>query len=227
MTQIAVEHVSKSIHGTEVLHDVSLELHSGLIYGLQGVNGSGKTMLMRVLTGMIRPTKGSVQIDSKRLGTDLAFPESVGLLLENPAFLDRYSGLENLCMLASIRGLISDNEARSVMAQVGLDPENKKKYRKYSLGMKQRLGIAAAVMEKPDIVILDEPTNALDTSGVAMVKQLLLDQKARGALTLISCHDLSILQALSDEIFVLEEGRLTGHLIPEKAKEAAACASAS
>ncbi len=213
MTKIEIENVSKTIHKNEVLHDISFTMQSGKIYGLQGINGSGKTMLMRTIIGLIHPTEGSVKINGRTLGTELEFPESIGFLLENPAFLDRYSGYSNLKLLAGIQNHISDADIWETLRLVGLGEEaSKKKYRKYSLGMKQRLGIAAAVMERPDIVILDEPTNSLDAAGVELVKGILQKQKERGALCIISCHDLSILEGLSDEIVKLEEGKLTEHI---------------
>ncbi|MGC2871709.1 ABC transporter ATP-binding protein [Ihubacter sp. mB4P-1] len=210
--KIELKHVSKTIRNQPVAQDICAELESGRIYGFQGINGSGKTMLMRLICGLIRPTEGEILIDGKRLGKDLTFPDSVGLFLENPAFLDRYSGMQNLKMLASIENNIGDAEVEAALRAVGLDPSDRKKYRKYSLGMKQRLGIAAAVMEQPELVILDEPTNSLDADGVQLVKGILAQQKARGALVIISCHDLAVLQEMSDEILLLEAGRVKAHL---------------
>ncbi len=211
MVQIEVKNVTKQIHKNIVLEDVSVSMHERRIYGLQGVNGSGKTMLMRTIIGLIRPSGGSVLINGKKLGKDIEFPESIGFLLENPAFLGRYSGLDNLNMLSEIRKLVGSEQVQNTMRAVGLDPADKKKYRKYSLGMKQRLGIAAAIMEEPDIVILDEPTNALDEAGVLLVKDILRREKERGALVLVSCHDISILKELSDEIFKMNSGRIIEH----------------
>ena len=207
-TTIEITDLVKDIKGKRIIDHVNLHLESGKITGLKGVNGSGKTMLMRLVCGLITPTSGSIVINGKRLGKDITFPESVGILIENPAFLDAYSGFVNLKLLASIKHRIGPEEIRQTIARVGLDPDDKKKYRKYSLGMKQRLGIAAAVMEEPDIIILDEPTNALDSDGVAMLKEILHDQRERGALVLISCHDLPTLQELSDEIYLMESGAL-------------------
>ncbi len=209
MTKIVLENVSKIIKGNTVTDNVSVTFESGEIIGLKGVNGSGKTMLMRLLAGLISPTSGTITIDGEVLGRDITFPRSIGILIENPAFLDSYSGFKNLQMLASIKGLISDEEVKAAIDRVKLDPEDKKKYRKYSLGMKQRLGIAAAVMERPDIVILDEPTNALDSDGVEIVKRILLEEKERGALVIISCHDFETLKALSDKMYLMEEGRMS------------------
>lgn len=207
-TTIEITDLVKDIKGKRIIDHVNLHLESGKITGLKGVNGSGKTMLMRLVCGLITPSSGSIVINGKRLGKDITFPESVGILIENPAFLDAYSGFGNLKLLASIKNQIDSEAIRQTITRAGLDPDDKKKYRKYSLGMKQRLGIAAAVMEEPDIVILDEPTNALDSDGIAMLKEILHEQRERGALVLISCHDLPTLQELSDEIYLMESGAL-------------------
>lgn len=151
------------------------------------------------------------------MGKDLSFPESIGVFLENPAFLDSYSGFQNLKILASIKSVATDEDIRATLSRVGLSPNDKKKYRKYSLGMKQRLGIAAAIMEKPDIVILDEPTNSLDADGVMLVKQIVQEEKVRGALVILSCHDGELLKDLSDEIFLLECGHLVEHTVGDEA----------
>ena len=189
-----------------------MKLVSGNIFGFQGINGSGKTMLMRLICGLIYPTKGEIIIDGKRLGKEITFPQSVGLLLENPAFLDSYTGYENLEMLASIKNIITREEIHEAITSVGLDPLDKRKYKKFSLGMNQRLGIAAAIMEKPDILILDEPTNSLDSSGVSLVKTIIAKERERGAIIILACHDLPVLQDVSDEIFLLEQGKITAHL---------------
>lgn len=212
MSEIVVNEVSKSIRGVPIINSVSMTLVSGNVYGFQGINGSGKTMLMRLICGLIYPTKGEIAIDGKRLGKEITFPQSVGLLLENPAFLDSYTGYENLEMLASIKNIITREEIHEAITSVGLDPLDKRKYKKFSLGMKQRLGIAAAIMEKPDILILDEPTNSLDSSGVSLVKTIIAKERERGAIIILACHDLPVLQDVSDEIFLLEQGKITEHL---------------
>ena len=212
LSEIVVNEVSKSIYGVPIINSVSMTLVSGNVYGFQGINGSGKTMLMRLICGLIYPTKGEIVIDGKRLGKEISFPQSVGLLLENPAFLDSYTGFENLEMLASIKNIITREEIHDAITSVGLDPLDKRKYKKFSLGMKQRLGIAAAIMEKPDILILDEPTNSLDSSGVSLVKTILAKERERGAIIILACHDLPVLQDVSDEIFLLEQGKITEHL---------------
>ena len=209
MSEIVVNEVSKSIYGVPIINSVSMTLVSGNVYGFQGINGS---MLMRLICGLIYPTKGEIVIDGKRLGKEITFPQSVGLLLENPAFLDSYTGFENLEMLASIKNIITREEIHEAITSVGLDPLDKRKYKKFSLGMKQRLGIAAAIMEKPDILILDEPTNSLDSSGVSLVKTIIAKERERGAIIILACHDLPVLQDVSDEIFLLEQGKITEHL---------------
>lgn len=206
---IELSHVSKTIRRHKVIDDVTVTMEPGVVTGLKGINGSGKTMLMRLISGLIRPTEGTITIAGKVLGKDMTFPESIGILIENPAFLDAYSGFENLKLLSSIQGKITEEEVRESLWRVKLDPDDKRKYRKYSLGMKQRLGIAAAIMEHPRILILDEPTNALDSDGVEIVKEILRQEKERGALIVVSCHDLPALKELSDVIYLMEEGRLT------------------
>ena len=212
MMNIKISHVSKIIKNNPVIKDISMELQSGAVYGFKGINGSGKTMLMRLISGLIRPSPGEISMNGKILGKDISFPNSIGVFLENPAFLDAYSGFNNLKLLASIKSVASDDDIRNTLLRVGLDPDSNKKYKKYSLGMKQRLGIAAAIMEKPEIVILDEPTNSLDEDGVDLVKHIVRNEKERGALVIVSCHDEEILKGMSDEVFLLEQGRLIGHI---------------
>ena len=215
MMNIKISHVSKIIKNNPVIKDISMELQSGAVYGFKGINGSGKTMLMRLISGLIRPSQGEISMNGKILGKDISFPNSIGVFLENPAFLDAYSGFNNLKLLASIKSVASDDDIRNTLLRVGLDPNSDKKYKKYSLGMKQRLGIAAAIMEKPEIVILDEPTNSLDEDGVDLVKHIVRNEKERGALVVVSCHDEEILKGMSDEVFLLEQGRLIGHITEE------------
>ena len=205
---IQVENVSKTIKGNMVIDCVSAEFSSGKVYGLQGINGSGKTMLMRLISGLIYPTEGCIVIDGKILGKEIAFPESIGILIENPAFLDNYSGFANLKLLASIQNKIDDKQIYKTLERVGLEPDSRKKYKKYSLGMKQKLGIAGAVMEKPELLILDEPANALDKEGIERLKKIVQEEKERGALIILSCHDSALLEAMADVIYSMENGRL-------------------
>lgn len=205
--RVVLRNVCKDIKGARVLDNVNLELESGMVYGFKGKNGSGKTMLMRAISGLIK-VKGEIEIDGKILGKDFTFPPSIGILIENPSFISNYTGFENLKTLASIRERIDDDKIRQTLTEVGLEPDDKRTFKKYSLGMKQRLGIAAAIMEDPDIIILDEPINALDDSGTEQVRQILLKHKQRGALIIIACHDADELEFLSDEIIEIAEGRI-------------------
>ncbi|MBE6731981.1 MAG: ABC transporter ATP-binding protein [Ruminococcaceae bacterium] len=212
---IEFKNVSKKLGNNIVINNVNIEIKKGIVTGLKGINGSGKTMMMRLIAGLIYATKGEVIIDGKVLGKDISFPPSIGLMLENPAFLPGYNGFQNLKMLASIKGEIKDEKIDEVLETVGLAAIDKK-YRKYSLGMKQRLGIAAAIMEEPDIILLDEPTNSLDVSGVQMVQEIVKREKERGATVILSCHDSALLESMCDEIFNIEVGEITAHYEPEK-----------
>lgn len=205
---ININNATKYIKKALILDNVTLEFHSGRIYGLQGPNGSGKTMLMRLACGLIRPTSGAVYIDGKKLGKDMDFPASLGLLIENPAFLPNYTGLKNLELLAGIQKRVGTAEVRQAIRDAGLDPDDRRKFRKYSLGMKQRLGIAAAIMERPELILLDEPTNALDESGVAQICGLIRRERERGALILLACHDARILEGLADEVYTVYDGKV-------------------
>ena len=211
-TVVRLEDYCKSFKSAEVLKNINLTLESGKVIGLKGKNGSGKTMLMRAISGLILPTSGKVYINDKELGRHISFPPSIGILIENPSFISNYTGFKNLKILASIQNRISDDEIRDAIRKVGLDPDDKRTFKKYSLGMKQRLGIAAAIMERPDIVILDEPINALDEAGAGLIKGLLDELKANGSLIMIACHDTEELNYLSDEIYEIYDGEITGHI---------------
>ena len=189
MSGITVEGLGKKIKGTVILHDVNMTLEPGRIYGLRGRNGCGKTMIMRSLCGLLIPDKGTVTIDGEVLHRDIKFPRSVGVLIENPSFLPQYTGYRNLRMLARLTGGISDSDIRTALMRTGLDPDDSRTYRKYSLGMKQKLGIANAIMGEPDVIILDEPINALDEQTVENIKTELLKLRDAGKVIVIACHD--------------------------------------
>ena len=172
-------------------------------------------MLLRGISGLIFPSSGSITIENKRLGKDISFPKSLGLLIEHPSFIGKYSGLKNLQLIASLKGIATESDIRSSLIKIGLNPEDKRPYRKYSLGMKQRLGIACAIMETPDIILLDEPTNALDPTGIELAETILIEAKRNGALIIIACHDRNELQRFSDEIITLAEGRIMGRELVE------------
>lgn len=207
---IVFDQVTKVIGGAAVIDHVSCRFPTGQITGLQGVNGSGKTMLLRLIAGLIYPTEGRVVVDGAVLGKDAAFPPSLGVLLEAPAFLPFYTGYDNLRLLAAVKGTAGPQDIEAALARMGLQDARGKKYRKYSLGMKQRLGIAAAILERPGLLLLDEPTNALDESGVELVKAILREERDRGATVVLASHDSALLEDLTGEIFSLAAGRVTG-----------------
>lgn len=208
--KVELKNVSKRLNDVTVLEDISLTLESGTIYGLKGKNGCGKTMLMRMMAGLIYPTSGTVSIDGEILHKDIATPRSIGILIENPAFLPGYTGQRNLELLAGLTGKADRTQIAKTMSRVGLDPNDKRTYRKYSLGMKQRLGIACALMECPDLILLDEPINAIDEKGVPKIWEALQEEKQRGALIVLACHDTEELASLADQIITIEEGKICG-----------------
>lgn len=210
-TIVKVEDYCKMIKKVPVLSHIDMELSSGKIYGFKGKNGSGKTMLMRAICGLILPTNGHILINGEELGKDISFPRSIGALLENPSFLNQYNGFKNLQLIAGIQKKIGEEQIRDSLIEVGLEPDDKRTYRKYSLGMKQRLGIAAAIMEEADIIILDEPINALDESGAALVRTIIQKLRNQGSLVIIACHDTEELKFLSDEIYTLSDGKVISH----------------
>lgn len=206
--RITIENLTKEIQKTEVLKQINMNLEGGKIYGLRGINGSGKTMLLRVISGLIFPTSGRVTFDEKILHQDIEYPESTGLLLEQPSFIGGYTGLKNLRLLAELQGKVNIGEIEEILQKVGLNPKDKRTYRKYSLGMKQRLGIACAFMGSPQVILLDEPTNALDDEGILLLRTLVLQAKKRGALVIIASHDREELEKVADHIFYLKNGML-------------------
>ena len=205
---ITIENVSKEYKNEYVLRNITLTLQSGKVYGLYGKNGSGKTMLMRMICGLIRPTTGRICIDGKELGKNISFPNSVGALIENPEFIESFSGYNNLKMLADIKRIIGNKEIEEVLKHVNLYDQKNKKVRKYSLGMKKKLGIAAAIMENPELVLLDEPMNALDKNSMECVRKIINHLKAQNKLIIIASHDLNDLNNISDEIIKLELGEI-------------------
>ena len=208
--EISIKEVTKWIRKKLILDHVNMTLVSGKLYGLQGPNGSGKTMLLRLIAGLILPTEGEVWIDGKKLGKEMDFPPSMGLMIENPAFLPNFTGLKNLELLAEIKGKASEEEIRQAILDAGLNPDDKRTFSKYSLGMKQRLGIASCLMEKPDLILLDEPTNALDEKGVDEICKIIQREKERGALIVIASHDADILEGLADDVYLVNEGKVSG-----------------
>ena len=207
---ISIEHVTKKIKDATVLKDICLEMKGGTVYGLQGKNGSGKTMLMRAISGLIRPTSGRIVINGEQLHKNISIPRSIGLLLENPSLLPEYDASQNLKLLAKMQGGVPEEEIRQLIRDVGLDDAGHKKVEKYSLGMKQRLGIAAAILGSPDIILLDEPINAIDGEGVEEIRSLILSLKNEKRIIIVACHDKEEMNLLADEIVHLRDGRIEG-----------------
>lgn len=205
---IEVENVSKTIKGKMVLENVSLRVPAGHIYGISGPNGSGKSMLLRVICGLVIPDKGTVRVFGKTIGKEREFPSDTGALIETPGFLPAYSGMENLRLLAMIRGQVSRQEIAEVMRMAGLDPDDRRPVRTYSTGMRQRLGLAQALMERPRLLLLDEPTNGLDRQGVQDVHQLLRELRQDGTTILLTSHSREEILELCDAEFWMERGRL-------------------
>ena len=191
-----------------ILKDINAEFTDGKIHGIIGRNGSGKTMLMKCICGFIKPTEGEITVSGKRIGTDCDFPESIGVIIETPEFIPYYSGFKNLKLLADIRHKITDDDIRRSMELVGLDPKLKKSVKKYSLGMRQRLGLAQAVMENPDLLILDEPMNGLDKDGVGDMRRYLLNLKEQGKTILIASHSAEDIDVLCDTVVEMDKGRM-------------------
>lgn len=210
MSSIELNQVGKKFKETWVLQNVTLSFDYGKIYGLVGRNGSGKTMIMKLISGMATPTTGTITVEGKRLGTDIDIPDSIGAIIEVPGFLGDMSGWRNLKYLASLRNAIDDEAIRYAMRLVGLNPNDKKRVGKYSLGMRQRLGIAQAIMEKPHILLLDEPMNGLDNQGVEDVRQLLRQFREQGMTIVLASHHREDIDALCDEVYMLDEGKLVG-----------------
>lgn len=209
MSIIEVKDLSLILGRTEILKNISVSLDQGQIHGLIGRNGSGKTMLMKCICGFVRPTSGTVIVDGRRIGKDCDFPKNVGLIIETPGFIPYYSGYRNLKLLAGLNNKISKEDIRNAMKLVGLDPFLKRPVRKYSLGMRQRLGLAQAVMEDPDLLILDEPMNGLDKEGVQEMRKYLLQLKAQGKTIVIASHSSEDIALLCDTVHEIDKGVLT------------------
>jgi ABC-type multidrug transport system, ATPase component len=207
-TVVHVKNVTVRIKNQVVLERINLQLDEGKIYGIIGRNGSGKTMLLRVLCGLVRPSEGEVWVLGREIGRAGAFPDEVGAVIETPGFLPQYSGLKNLKLLASLRNRIDEDDIREAIRLVGLDPENKKPVRTYSLGMRQRLGLAQAIMEKPRLLLLDEPSNGLDQEGVRDLHILLRNLRSKGVTILLTSHSREEIETLCDAVYYMERGRL-------------------
>lgn len=203
---VELKNVNKSLSKRLILDNISYKFEYGKVYGLCGTNGSGKTMLLRAICGLIVPDSGEIVIDGKVLHKDISFPPSVGIVIENMTLLPGYNAFDNLKLIAQIKKVASDDDIKNAINRVGLKSDLK--VRKFSLGMKQRLNIAQAVFEKPKIILLDEPTNALDDSGVKLVYDIIKEEKERGALIIVATHHEADLKEMCDVILRVSKGRL-------------------
>lgn len=198
--------VSKNIGNKVILQDVNLKLESGNIYGFVGRNGSGKTMLFRALSGLMQISSGEIYWNNQLLHRDIKVIPYLGIVLENAGLYPELTGKENLTLLARLNHKIGEQEIEKAIERVGLDPKDKRTYRKYSLGMKQRIVLAQAIMEKPDVLMLDEPTNSLDEVGVELIRNVIMEEKKRGALVLIASHNREDIEMLADVVFEVKSG---------------------
>lgn len=204
-TGIIVEHVYKSFGKEHVLKDVNLTIPPGQIYGVVGNNGSGKTVLMKCICGFMKPDSGNIFVNGEQVGKECDFPDRIGVIIETPGFLPNLSGFQNLKILASLKGRIGKKEITETLERVGLNPGMRKPVSKYSLGMRQRLGIAQAIMENPGVLILDEPFNGLDKAGAGQMRELLKSLRAQGKAILLASHNAQDIEELCDDVHEMEE----------------------
>ena len=205
---VEINKLSKSFGKEKVLREISHSFETGRIHGIIGFNGSGKTVLFKCICGFLKPDSGSVKVHGQRIGKEIDFPKSLGMIIENPGFLPHLSGYANLKRLADLQRLIGKAEVMEAIARVGLDPLSKKKVGQYSLGMRERLGIAQAIMENPHILILDEPMNGLDKRGVEDIRKILMDLKKKGKLILLASHNPLDIDLLCDCVYELDAGTI-------------------
>lgn len=206
--KLIAKKVTKKFKDRIVLDSIDLELEGPKVYGLRGKNGAGKTMLLRSFCGLILLDEGEISINDRILNRDFSFPEEVGILIEGPGYIEEFSGFDNLKLIAEIKKKIGEKEIREMMIYFDLDPEDNRPVKKYSLGMKQKLGLCMAFMEKPKLILLDEPLNALDEQAAKKLLELILFRKEEGALIIIASHDREELDYLSDEVILMKEGRI-------------------
>ncbi len=205
---VEVKNVSKVMDGNVILDSIDCSLEAGKVYGLCGKNGSGKTMLLKAMCGLVRIDEGEIVVGGESLKKGHEFPEDVSALIENPGFIGNYSGMRNLVILSQIRKRIDKETVIAYMNRFHLDPDSKKKVKKYSLGMKQKLGIIAAVMESSRLILLDEPTNALDEESVKVLNEIIREERDKGSTVVVTSHDREELKSVSDYIFQIENGRI-------------------
>ena len=208
MEKIRIEALCKTYGNNKVLKDINLDFVGPKIYGIVGRNGSGKTLIMKAMLGFLKADEGRVVYPYGVVGEDFDFPNNVGFIIEHPGFLGSYTGFKNLKMLAEIKGIIGDERIKESMDLVGLDPESNKKVSSYSMGMKQKLAIAQAIMEEDKVLILDEPMNGLDNDSVLKIRHLLLNLKNEGRLIILASHNQEDIDALCDEVIRIDKGSI-------------------
>lgn len=208
MDKIELINVSKEIKKKKILEDINVKFEKGKIYGLVGKNGSGKTMLFRAISGLIKLSGGMVVADGKVLHKDISVLPSLGIVIENTGLYPEFTGFENLKLLSKINKKIDDKEIWEAIKRVGLDPADKRSFRKYSLGMKQKIVLAQAFMEDPEVLLLDEPTNALDEETVNLIREILLEEKEKGKIIIIASHSREDIEYLCDEVYKISNGRI-------------------
>lgn len=206
MDYIRLKDVYKTMKGTQVLKGVNLTVEQGDIVGIRGINGSGKTMVLRVIAGLIR-VEGSVEISGKKMEPGEC-PKDIGVLIEMPGFLPEFTGKKNLQLLGMLQEGVTEEDIEEAMNAVGLDPKDRRHYKKYSLGMKERLGIAQAILKKPKLILLDEPTNGIDSDGIQMLEELLRRLKEAGSTIVVTSHDRDFLDAVTSQCYEMKEGSL-------------------
>ena len=211
---IQLQNVSKKIKTNQVLNNISYTFEEGKVYGLYGRNGSGKTMLLRAVSGLIRLDSGSIYVDGKKLHEEISFPDNTGIVIENMELLPRFSARQNLKILAKIRNRADDRSITEALKRVGLDPDSTLKVKKFSLGMKQRLNIAQAIFEKQKLILLDEPTNALDEKGVGLIYDIIREEREKGAVIVIATHHKEDLEELCDVVLKIDEGKIVCETAP-------------
>ena len=213
---IEIEHLNLTLSKQKILKDINIRLEPGKIYGVVGKNGSGKSMLFKCMCGFLRPQSGTIRINGKLIGKERDFPQDTGILIEAPGFIPYYNGYKNLKLLADLRGKYGREQVETHMRFVGLDPAMKKSVKKYSLGMKQRLGIAQAVMEEPKLIIMDEPMNALDKEGIEEMREFFKKLRTQGRTILLTSHNFEDIQLLCDRVYEMEHGSIKEFPMMEK-----------
>ena len=213
--EILVDHLSLRLRNEDILQNIQMRFASGHIYGLVGRNGSGKSMLMTCISGFLHATSGRVLYDGRIVGVDVEFLPDMGVIIATPGFISCYSGFKNVKLLAGLKGNIGRPEIQSAMEAVGLDPDAKKTVGAYSLGMRQRLGIAQAIMEEPDVLILDEPFNGLDTEGVHQIRELIKSYNSENHIIILASHIEEDIRMLCDTVLTMEKGTLKSVTSPQ------------